>query len=111
MVSYKKCQNFEFSDYLTCCYEFNLKVRTDTDLYNFSSESAQIRHFYTYPDQWCEGLANMMFRIASLYGIGKEIHRFPCLQLKSGCVESYQKELYTAFPNLKDFPIEVIWPY
>lgn len=47
----------------------------------------------------------MLFRIASLYGIGKQIHRIPCLQ--GSCAENYQGELYAAFPRLSAFPLKV----
>jgi hypothetical protein len=51
----------------------------------------------------------MLFRIASLYGIGKEIHRIPCLQ--GQCADEYQNEIYTAFPKLRAFPMRVSYFY
>jgi hypothetical protein len=51
----------------------------------------------------CGGIGNVCFRIASLYGIGKELNRKPCLQAE--CVEGYHIELYSMFPNLKRFSL------
>jgi hypothetical protein len=47
----------------------------------------------------------MLFRFASLYGIGKQLKRHTCMQ--GVCAENYRSELYAAFSNLKDFPFLV----
>src|SRR4051812_8911416 len=73
----------------------------DSTLFDFSAQNASAKHFFTDIDGWCAGVSNMLFRIASLYGIGKKVHRIPCLQGK--CAEDYQKELHANFPMLINF--------
>ncbi|KAI6224182.1 hypothetical protein M3Y95_00855900 [Aphelenchoides besseyi] len=51
----------------------------------------------------CGGVGNMIFRLASLYGIGKQINRTACLQ--GSCAQEYHIELYSMFPNLQKFPL------
>jgi hypothetical protein len=53
----------------------------------------------------------MIFRMASLYGIGKELHRNPCLQ--GSCSEEYHIEMYSMFPNLQRFPllVRIFYPH
>ncbi|KAI6172554.1 putative glycosyltransferase C06E1.7 [Aphelenchoides besseyi] len=52
----------------------------------------------------CGGVANMIFRIASMYGIAKQTNRSPCLEHR--CVANYRAELYSAFQNLRKFPLK-----
>ncbi|KAI6219698.1 putative glycosyltransferase C06E1.7 [Aphelenchoides besseyi] len=52
----------------------------------------------------CGGVANMIFRIASMYGIAKQTNRSPCLEHR--CVANYKTELYSTFHNLRTFPLK-----
>jgi hypothetical protein len=89
-----------------CCYSNLRKSQPRVKLFDFTGNSQQEpKHLYTNVDGWCNGVANMMFRVASLYGIGKQLNRIPCLEGK--CAEEYQKELYYTFPQLVDFPMRV----
>ncbi|KAI6185761.1 hypothetical protein M3Y98_00059200 [Aphelenchoides besseyi] len=52
----------------------------------------------------CGGVGNMIFRIASLYGIAKQLQRAACFQ--EACAEEYHVELFAMFPNLQKFPLK-----
>ncbi|KAI6237950.1 hypothetical protein M3Y95_00319100 [Aphelenchoides besseyi] len=52
----------------------------------------------------CGGVGNMIFRIASLYGIAKKLNRAACFQ--EACAEEYHVELFAMFPNLQKFPLK-----
>uniref|UniRef100_A0A7E4UVL9 L-Fucosyltransferase n=1 Tax=Panagrellus redivivus TaxID=6233 RepID=A0A7E4UVL9_PANRE len=50
----------------------------------------------------CSGIGNQMFRVASLYGIGKYFRRTPALDGTKKCQRDYMKEIKTTFPNFFD---------
>ncbi|KAI6185780.1 hypothetical protein M3Y98_00061600 [Aphelenchoides besseyi] len=54
--------------------------------------------------QGCGGLGNMLFRLASLHGISKQLNRSACFQ--GSCAEEYRAELYSMFPNLQKYPLK-----
>ncbi|KAI6221717.1 hypothetical protein M3Y95_00991500 [Aphelenchoides besseyi] len=71
---------------------------TTTETYRPLTESPE-KHIYMDLANQCGGVSNMIFRIVSLYGIGRRLNRAPCLEGK--CVVNYQTELFAAFPNLQ----------
>ncbi|KAI6185771.1 putative glycosyltransferase C06E1.7 [Aphelenchoides besseyi] len=67
-------------------------------------------HNWTHYDKFvsnyisCAGVANILFRLASLYGVAKQMNRAPCLY--GVCIEDYHVELYSMFPNLQRYPLK-----
>uniref|UniRef100_A0A7E4ZUP0 Alpha-(1,6)-fucosyltransferase n=1 Tax=Panagrellus redivivus TaxID=6233 RepID=A0A7E4ZUP0_PANRE len=47
----------------------------------------------------CSGIGNQMFRVASLYGIGKHLERSPAMDGRQVCQQKYMDEIKAIFPN------------
>ncbi|KAI1728048.1 hypothetical protein DdX_00198 [Ditylenchus destructor] len=47
----------------------------------------------------CGGIGNMMWRYASMYGLGRQLNRTPFFESSANCMKDAQKEALATFPE------------
>ncbi|KAI6185801.1 putative glycosyltransferase C06E1.7 [Aphelenchoides besseyi] len=56
--------------------------------------------FITLSFNSCGGLANMIWRFASIYGIGRQLNRRPYIESRRSCWKNTMPEFYSSIPGL-----------